>query len=378
MTNYVLCQLALKQTNKQQQPLSQTKQTKMSPIPKTQRAIVVDEPKGELQLKQIAVPVPESDEILVNVLFSGACHSDLHAWKCDWPFTTKFPLIGGHEGSGYVASVGENVHGFAVGDRVGVKWVNGTCLDCRFCLQGHDGLCPKARYSGFTHDGTFQQYCTVKAAHAAHIPEGIDLAEVAPILCAGITVYKALKRSDAKPGETVVITGAGGGLGSLAVQYAKAMGFRVIGIDSGDAKSKLFEELGGDVFVDFKTDDIAQKVIASSPNGEGVDAVIHVAVSEKAIDSSLAYIRPSGTIVLVGLPADAVLKSPVFSHVLRSLTIRGSLVGNREDTLEALDFVKRGLVKCPIKIVGMSELANVYKLMEAGQIAGRYVLDTSK
>lgn len=350
----------------------------MAPIPKTQRAIVIEEPKGPLLLKEIPVPVPESDELLVNVLYSGACHSDLHAWKCDWPFTTKFPLIGGHEGSGYVVGKGENVHSFEIGDRVGVKWVNGTCLDCRFCLQGHDGNCPKARYSGFTHDGTFQQYCTVKAAHAAHIADEIDLAEVAPILCAGITVYKAIKRSDAKAGETIVITGAGGGLGSLAVQYAKAMGFRVIGIDSGDAKSKLFSELGGDVFVDFKTDDITAKVIANTPNNEGADAVIHVAVAEKAIEASLAYIRATGTIVLVGLPADAVTHSPVFAHVLRTITIRGSLVGNREDTREALDFVRRGLVKCPIKIVGMSELSKVYELMEAGQIAGRYVLDTSK
>lgn len=351
----------------------------MAPIPKVQRAMVVEVAKGPITLREDwPVPTAGSDELLVNVLYSGACHSDLHAWKCDWPFTTKFPLIGGHEGTGVVAAVGENVNGWKVGDKVGVKWVNGTCLDCRFCLQGHDGLCQGARYSGFTHDGTFQQYCTVKAAHAARIDDGIDLAEVAPILCAGITVYKAIKKSDAKAGETIVITGAGGGLGSLAVQYAKAMGFRVIGVDTGDAKAKLFQELKGDVFVDFMKDDVAQKVMANTPNGEGAEAVIHVAVAEKAIEASLNYIRASGTIVLVGLPADAVLKSPVFPHVLRAITVRGSLVGNREDTHEALEFVKRGLVRCPIKIVGMSELPHVYELLESGQIAGRYVLDTSK
>ncbi|VVT44527.1 uncharacterized protein SAPINGB_P000446 [Magnusiomyces paraingens] len=349
----------------------------MAPIPKTQKAIVINEPRGELLYKEIPVPTPENDELLVHIQYSGACHSDLHAWKADWPFQTPFPLIGGHEGAGVVVAKGDAVRNFNIGDRVGIKWVNSTCLDCRFCLQGADGNCPKATYSGFTHDGTFQQYGTVKAAHAARIPDGVDLAMVAPILCAGITVYKALKRSDAKPGDNVVITGAGGGLGSLAVQYAKAMGFRVIGIDSGEAKKKLVLSTGGEAFIDFKTDDIVKGVLAAT-DGEGAQAVVHVAVSEKAVETSLEYIRPTGTIVLVGLPADAVVHSPVFSHVLRTITIRGSLVGNREDTVEALDFVRRGLVSTPIKIVGMSEIAHVYDLMEKGQIAGRYVLDTSK
>lgn len=350
----------------------------MAPIPKTQKAISFNKANGPLEIVDIPVPEPESDELLVKLSYSGACHSDLHAWKADWPFPFQYPLIGGHEGSGYVAKVGSDVSSFKVGEAVGVKWVNGTCLDCRFCNQGADGNCPKARYSGFTHDGTFQQYCTVKAAHAAKIPEGVDLAEVAPILCAGITVYKAIKSSNARPGESIVITGAGGGLGSLAVQYAKALGYVVIGIDSGEEKKKLFKEAGGDYFVDFKTDDIVKKVIESTPGQEGANAVIHVAVAEKAIESSLEYVRPTGTIVLVGLPADAVTHSPVFTHVLRAITIKGSLVGNREDTVEALSFVQRGLVKCHIKIVPPSELTNVYKLMEEGKIAGRYVLDLSK
>lgn len=350
----------------------------MTSIPKTQKAIVFEKAKGPLLTRDVPVPVPEPDEVLVKLLYSGACHSDLHAWKADWPFPFQYPLIGGHEGTGHVAAVGSNVKGFKIGEAVGVKWVNGTCLDCSFCLQGADGNCPGARYSGFTHPGTFQQYCTVKAAHAARIPDGIDLAEVAPILCAGITVYKALKRSDAIAGDTVVITGAGGGLGSLAVQYAKALGLVVIGIDSGDAKRELFEKLGGDVFVDFKTDDIVKKVIANTPNNEGAPAVVHVAVAEKAIETSLDYVRATGTIVLVGLPADAVTHSPVFGQVLRAVTIRGSLVGNRLDTVEALEFVRRGLVRCPIKIVPASELTNVYTLMEEGKIAGRYVLDLTK
>lgn len=349
----------------------------MTPIPKTQKAIVFDEPRGKLHHREIPVPSPKNDELLVHVLYSGACHSDLHAWRADWPFQTPFPLVGGHEGSGYVVAKGDAVKNFEVGDRVGVKWVNSTCLDCRFCLQGADGNCPKATYSGFTHPGTFQEYCTVSAAHAAHIPKEIDLAMAAPILCAGVTVYKALKNSDAKPGDIVVITGAGGGLGSLAVQYAKAMGLHPIGIDTGDAKKELVMSLGGYGFVDFKTPDIAKQVLDLT-NGEGAQAVVHVAVAEKAVEASLDYIRPTGTIVLVGLPSNAVLHSPIFSHVLRAITIRGSLVGNRQDTVEALDFVKKGLVKTPYKVVGLTEIESVYDKMEKGEILGRYVFDTSK
>lgn len=349
----------------------------MSPIPKTQKAMVIDKPNAPLQYRDVPVPAPKNDELLVHVQYSGACHSDLHAWKADWPFPTPFPLIGGHEGTGVVVAKGEGATNFEIGDKVGVKWINGTCLDCRFCLQGAEGNCPKGSYSGFTTPGTFQQYTTVKAAHAARIPEGVDMAMAAPILCAGVTVYKALKRSDAKAGESVVITGAGGGLGSLAVQYAHAMGFRVIGIDTGDAKRDLVLKSGGEVFVDFMKDDVTKKVLEAT-DGEGPQAVIHVAVSEKAVETSLEYVRATGTIVLVGLPADAVVHSPVFPHVIRAITIRGSLVGNREDTVEAMDFVRRGLVKTPIKIVGLTELPHVYELMEKGQIAGRYVLDTSK
>jgi len=213
--------------------------------------------------------------------------------------------------------------------------------------------------------------------HAAKIPQGTDLAEIAPILCAGITVYKALKVADIAAGEWVAITGAGGGLGSLAIQYARAMGYRVIGIDTGAAKADLVKSLGAEGFVDFVTSkDLTKDVVEIT--GGGPHAVVHVAVAEKAITTSTEYVRATGTIVLVGLPADAYVKSEVFSHVVKSINIKGSYVGNRADTAEALDFFARGLVKSPIKIVGLSQLEEVYKLLEKGQVVGRYVLDTSK
>ncbi|TID28622.1 hypothetical protein CANINC_002378 [Pichia inconspicua] len=347
-------------------------------IPEKQMGVIFETHGGPLQYKEIPVPKPKANEILINVKYSGVCHTDLHAWKGDWPLAAKLPLVGGHEGAGVVVAKGASVTNFEIGDYAGIKWLNGSCMSCEFCEQGDESNCEKADLSGYTHDGSFQQYATADAIQAAKIPKGTDLADVSPILCAGVTVYKALKTADLRAGQWVAISGAAGGLGSLAVQYAKAMGLRVLGIDGGDAKKDLFHELGGDVFVDFtKSKDLVADIKAAT-NGLGPHGVINVSVSEKAISQSCDYVRSTGKVVLVGLPSGAVCKSDVFQHVVKSIQIKGSYVGNRADTREALEFFSEGKVKSPIKIVGLSELAHVYELMEQGKILGRYVVDTSK
>lgn len=182
----------------------------------------------------------------MNIKYSD---TDLDVVKGDWPIPTKFALVGGHEDAGIVVARGELVDDDVckIDEAVGVKWLNGSCLACDFCQQADEPLCLKPHLSGYTVDGTFQQYCIAKAAHVAHIPDGGPLDAVAPILCAGITVYKGLPKSGARPGQTVAVVGAGGGLGSLAQQYAKAMGLQVIAIDSGDEKKKLCEDVGATV-----------------------------------------------------------------------------------------------------------------------------------
>ncbi|ODV75615.1 alcohol dehydrogenase ADH3 [Cyberlindnera jadinii NRRL Y-1542] len=346
-------------------------------IPKTQKGVIFYENGGELQYKDIPVPEPKPNEILVNVKYSGVCHTDLHAWKGDWPLPVKLPLVGGHEGAGIVVAKGSEVKNFEIGDYAGIKWLNGSCMSCELCEKGYESNCLQADLSGYTHDGSFQQYATADAVQAAQIPKNVDLAEISPILCAGVTVYKALKTADLAPGQWVAISGAAGGLGSLAVQYAKAMGLRVLGIDGGAEKEKLFKSLGGEIFIDFTKEKNIVEAIQEATNG-GPHGVINVSVAEAAISQSTEYVRPTGTVVLVGLPAGAVCKSEVFSHVVKSISIKGSYVGNRADTREAIDFFERGLVRSPIKIVGLSELPEVYKLMEQGKILGRYVVDTTK
>lgn len=298
----------------------------------------------------------------------------------DWPLPVKLPLVGGHEGAGVVVAKGELVKDVEIGDYAGVKWLNGSCMDCYFCRQADEPLCPEPQLSGYTVDGSFQQYAVAKANHIARIPKECDLEAISPILCAGITVYKALKESGVKAGQYVTIIGAGGGLGSMALQYAKAMGIHTIAIDGGEEKRKMcIDKLGATAYVDFTTSkNLVQDVKKATADGLGPHAVIVLAVSEKPFQQASEYVRSRGTIVCVGLPANAYLKAPVFDTVTRMVTIKGSYVGNRQDTAEAIDFFRRGLINAPFKTVGLSKLQDVYTMMQKGEIAGRYVVDTSK
>jgi len=348
-------------------------------IPEKQWAQVIYKSGGPVEYKEVPVQKPGPDEVLINVKYSGVCHTDLHAVNGDWPLEVKLPLIGGHEGAGIVVAKGDLVNDIEIGDHAGIKWINGTCLQCSFCQQADEPLCSKALLSGYTVDGTFQQYAIAKAAHVARLHKDIPLDAIAPVLCAGITVYKGLKESGARPGQTVAIVGAGGGLGSLAQQYAKAMGFRIIAIDTGDEKAKMCAELGSETFIDFaKSKNLVKDVQAATEDGLGPHAVILVAVNEKPFQQAAEYVRPRGTVICIGLPAGAYLRAPVFESVIKMVTIKGSYVGNRSDSAEAIEFFRRGVIKAPFKVVGLSELQKVYDLMHEGKIAGRFVLDTSK
>lgn len=350
-----------------------------SDLPTEQWAQVVEKTGGPVEYKKIPVPKPGPDEVLINIKYSGVCHTDLHAMMGDWPLATKLPLVGGHEGAGIVVARGDLVKDVEIGDHAGLKWLNGSCLSCSYCRQADEPLCPNPQLSGYTVDGTFQQYAIGKAAHIARIPKECDLEAMAPILCAGLTVYKALKESQARAGESVAIVGAGGGLGSMAIQYAKAMGFRIIAIDGGQEKKKMCTELGASEYIDFSSSkDVVGDVKKATQDGFGPHVVLLLASSEGPFQQASQYVRSKGTIVCVGLPSNAYLKAPVFDTVTRMIRIQGSYVGNRQDTAEAIEFFRRGLIKAPYKVVGLSELQKVYELMHEGKIAGRYVVDTSK
>jgi len=351
-------------------------------IPKTQKVAIFHENGGPITIEEAPVVQPEHlepNQALVKVHYSGVCHTDLHAWLGDWPVPTKLPLIGGHEGAGEIVAVGEHsdTH-LKVGDRVGIKWIGDSCLHCEDCQKGQEPLCGAAKCSGFSVDGSFQQYAVSYTRALTKIPEGLSLQDAAPILCAGVTVYKALKESGVKAGEWVVIPGAGGGLGHLAIQYANYLGARVIAIDTGEEKKALAKKLGAEAWIDFKQEkDLVKAVQNATPDGRGPQAAIVAAATAAAYELALEYVRPHGTVVAVGLPPGKI-HADIFWTVFQSKRLIGSYVGNRQDADEALRIAATGRVKTLYKMVPLEKLPAVYESMKNGTMAGRIVLDLSK
>ncbi|GMM29707.1 hypothetical protein DAMA08_024520 [Martiniozyma asiatica (nom. inval.)] len=341
------------------------------------QAIVYDSPDILLKPKEAPIPEPKQNEILVEIYYSGVCHSDLHIYLKDWP-TLKENVIGGHEGIGKVVAVGSNVTNFNLGDFAGIKWLNSACQTCEFCLSGKEISCKNGYViSGYTVNGTFAQYTAVDCAHAVKIPQSLDtkeLAGLAPILCAGVTVYKALKLSNLKPGEWVAIPGAGGGLGTYAIQYAKAMGLRVIAIDALE-KKELCQELGAEKFIDFKTpsSELIDDIIKLTDGG--AHGVLNVSVSKIAAELSIKYVRYWGVVVLVGIPFDGKWNTDMTDIVMKCIRIVGSSVGNRIDIEEAIDFYCRGLISSKTSIIKLDSISDVFDQMQKGTLQGRCVID---
>jgi len=333
------------------------------------KAAVVNEFKKELEIKEVEKPALEDGEVLVKIEACGVCHTDLHAAHGDWPIKPKLPLIPGHEGVGIVVEVAKGVKSIKVGDRVGIPWLYSACGECEYCLTGQETLCPHQLNGGYSVDGGYAEYCKAPANYVAKIPENLDPVEVAPILCAGVTTYKALKVSEAKPGDWVAIYGIGG-LGHIALQYAKAMGLNVVAVDISDEKSELARQLGADITINGLKEDPVQSI---HEQVGGVQAAISVAVTKKAFEQAYQSVKRGGCLVVVGLPHDN-LPIPIFNTVLNGVTIKGSIVGTRKDMQEALDFAARGKVRPIVETASLEEINDVFHKMENGQIKGRIVL----
>ncbi|WP_175400958.1 alcohol dehydrogenase AdhP [Terasakiispira papahanaumokuakeensis] len=336
----------------------------------TMKAAVVREFGKPLAIEEVEVPRPGRGEVLVKVAASGVCHTDLHAAHGDWPVKPNPPFIPGHEGVGHVVAVGEGVSHLKEGDRVGVPWLYSACGHCEHCLGGWETLCESQQNTGYSVNGGFADYTLAAADYVGRLPDNVDFLEIAPVLCAGVTVYKGLKMTDTRPGQWVVISGIGG-LGHMAVQYAKAMGLNVAAVDIDDAKLALAERLGATVTVNaMKTDPAAylKKEIG------GAHGVLVTAVSPKAFDQAQRMTRRGGTIALNGLPPGD-FPLPIFDTVLNGITIRGSIVGTRQDLQEALDFAGEGKVKATVASDRLENINDIFDKMLNGQIEGRIVLD---
>src|SRR5450432_3190282 len=337
---------------------------------KTMKAAVVHQFGKPLVIEDVPLPVPGAGEILVKVMACGVCHTDLHAAEGDWPVKPSLPFIPGHEVAGVVAALGPGVTDFKPGDAVGVAWLHDACMRCEYCETGWETVCEHQHNTGYNCDGGFAEYVIAAAPFAARLPAGVDFAQMAPILCAGVTTYKGLKETEARPGEWVAISGIGG-LGHVAVQYAKAMGLHVVALDVTEDKLALARSLGADVAVNARSPDAVEQVVKATSGG--AHGVLVTAVSPPAFSQALHLARRRGTIALCGLPPGD-FPTPIFDVVLKRLTIRGSIVGTRKDLAEALAFAAEGKVQAHIHQARLEDINSIFADLKEGKVDGRMVV----
>ena len=336
----------------------------------TMKAAVAHAYGESLRIEEVNVPLPGPGQILVKIEACGVCHTDLHAVEGDWPVRPSLPFIPGHEGVGYVAALGRGVSRVKEGDRVGVPWLYSACGCCEHCLTGWETLCADQQNTGYSVNGGYAEYVLADPNYVGILPKQVAFDEIAPILCAGVTVYKGLKVTNARPGQWVAISGIGG-LGHVAVQYARAMGLHVAAVDVDDTKLELARTLGATLTVNARHEDPAEVIQRDIGGAHGV---LVTAVSNSAFGQAIGMARRHGTVALVGLPPGD-FPTPIFDVVLKAISITGSIVGTRADLQEALDFAAEGLVKATIHSGKLDEINQIFDQMRAGTIEGRIVLN---
>ena len=341
---------------------------------RTMQAAVVEQFGQALVLREWDIASPGPGQILVKTEACGVCHTNLHAARGEFPARPERPFIPGHEGVGRVAAVGAGVTSVKEGDRVGVPWLHSACGHCEHCLAAWETVCSGAEYSGYTRNGGFAEFILADARYVAHIPAGLAARDAAPIICAGITSYKGIQETAARPGEWLAIYGAGG-LGHLAVQYAKAMGLHVCVIDIDNGKLAHATRLGADVVINARDTEAADPAAAvRKATDGGAHGVLITAPSLSAFQQGVRMRRKRGTCVLVGLPPGE-CPVPLFDVVSNCITLRGSFVGTRQDMVEALAFAASGQVQADIELQPLSAINHVFDRLERGEVASRVVLD---
>lgn len=337
---------------------------------KMQAAVVVELGKP-LVVRELDIPQPAAGQILVKTEACGVCHTDLHAARGDWPVKPTLPFIPGHEGIGRVVALGAGVTAVKEGDRVGVPWLYSACGHCEYCLSAWETVCAKAQFGGYTRNGGFAEYIVADPSYVARIPADLAARDAAPLICAGITTYKGIKVTEARPGEWIAISGIGG-LGHLGIQYAKAMGLHVCAVDIDEGKLAHATRLGADVVVNAKSADPVEAV--KKATGGGAHGVLITAPSLGAFRQGVGMTRKRGTCVLVGIPPGE-FPVPLFEVVANCVTVRGSFVGTRADMAEALAFAADGKVKADIELLPLSAINTVFERLQHGDVPSRVVLD---
>ncbi|HET7151938.1 MAG TPA: zinc-dependent alcohol dehydrogenase [Candidatus Acidoferrum sp.] len=335
------------------------------------KAAVLHQFKNPLVIEDIPRPSVGANDLLIRVEACGVCHSDLHVADGDWPqFTsiTKMPLILGHEIAGRVVEKGGAVREFQIGDRVGMPWIYWTCGECEFCREGNENLCAKQKITGVTVDGGFGEYVKAPASHATKIPDGLPAGEAAPLFCAGVTVYRALKQAQISQGQRLAIFGIGG-LGHLAVQIGRELGAEIIAIDTADEKLRLAESLGAGNGLNAESTNVAKELRARG----GVHVALVTSAAKAAYDMAFACVRPTGKLLAVGLPSENVC-FPAIMMAAKEICIQASAVGTRQDLREVLAMAGNGKIRCHVATRPLSEVNLVLNELREGRISGRIAL----
>jgi len=336
----------------------------------TMKAAVVPALGAKLEIRTLPVPVPGPGQVLVRMEASGVCHTDIHAAKGDWPVKPTAPFIPGHEGVGIVEALGPGANVHEIGERVAIAWLGSACGTCSYCLSGWETLCEKQQNSGYSVDGAYAEYAVADDKYVVSVPAGVTPFDAAPLTCAGVTTYKALKVSRLRPSETAVIYGIGG-LGHLALQYAKVFGGRVIAVDIEDSKLELAARLGADEVIDGRAGDAAEAVQKLG----GADVAVALAVSPRAFEQAFGSLRRGGRLVCVALPADDKMTVPIFDTVLGGKSIIGSIVGTRQDLTEVFALHAAGRTEVIAEPRRLEEVNECIEAVLAGQVPARLVFE---
>lgn len=325
-----------------------------------------------LSVEQVPLLALEAGQVRVRVEACGLCHTDIHAAHGDWPVKPSPPFVPGHEGVGIVSELGPGVSELALGERIAMPWLGYACGTCDYCVSGRETLCLDQLNTGYSIDGAFGQYATAFARYAVKVPDGVDPFDAAPLACAGVTAYKAVKVAGTRSSDLTAVFGVGG-LGHLAIQYAAIAGGRVVAIDVIEEKLELARELGAEFTVNAAKEDPVEAIQRLG----GVDQAIALAVSPRAFEQAFGSLRRGGTLVFVALPADNEVTLPIFETVLGGITIVGSIVGTRSDLREVFELHGAGKTRVIRETRPLEEVNEAIADVEAGRVAARVVLEPS-
>ncbi len=336
------------------------------------RAAVLAKPGAALELREMPVPQPGPGELLIKLEACGVCHTDLHVQAAaSIPSADGGPLILGHEGIGRVVKLGSGCGRYQVGDRVGLPWLHDTCGHCRDCLTGWESFCAQQRAHGYTVHGGFADYAVVKEAFTARIPDTLSAIDAAPMLCAGVTAYGAIRKAELEPGKRCMIIGCGG-LGLYAIQLARKFGADVVAVDTSEAKLDLARRLGAQ-HVFLAQEEPGAKIRALG----GADACLNFAPSPKPWRDMLAAINPRGWIVAIAMVPDEVALSMEWL-TYNGVRITGSSVGTRQELADLLAIGGRGQLEMPIETVSLTGINDALARLAAGAVDGRMVIDFTR